>query len=460
LKLDFSHARTVLPDSFDPYFEWLGIETAGQPPDHYRLLSLTYYEPDPELISRAADAAMAQVRRVRPGQHLTEWSRLLDHLTAAKTCLLDPASKRAYDQCLGGQSSALPVPDAWSVPTAAPVPEGSPIAVGPAPITAPAAASSGTGLIIMGVVILVAVAGGVLVYTKYQHETSAVNNSGAGAARVRPAETAAPRDSSAALRRRFARNTQPGLARLPEASGTKARTPLPPSRPIEPPASPSNSTPETPDAPATEPQASAAAKPESQEPKAAEPEAEKPKPTVDATMAAAFAQAVANARAAMAQRNLAAATRHANIASSKAQTPEDRDQVDRIKTMLDNLTQFWNGIRGSMAKLRPVEELALGDTRIVVVESGRDRLTIKDAGRIRRFQATTMPTPLVMALADQFFGKDPGSKAIIGTFLAVDPSGDRALARQYWEEAARAGIDAQKLLPELDAASSGGGRKK
>ena len=119
--------------------------------------------------------------------------------------------------------------------------------------------------------------------------------------------------------------------------------------------------------------------------------------------------------------------------------------------MLDNLTQFWNGIRTSMAKLQAAEEIVLGDTRIVVIDSSRNGLTVKAEGRVHRFRIETMPTSLVMALVRQNFGHDAGSKAVIASFLAVDPQGDRELARRYWQEAAGAGIDCQKLLPELDA---------
>ena len=102
-------------------------------------------------------------------------------------------------------------------------------------------------------------------------------------------------------------------------------------------------------------------------------------------------------------------------------TPEDHEQVDRLETMLDNLTQFWNGIRASMAKLQAAEEIVIHDTRIVVVDSSRDRLTVKAEGRVHHFRIETMPTSLVMALVRQNFGQDAGSKAIIATFLAVDP---------------------------------------
>jgi hypothetical protein len=103
-----------------------------------------------------------------------------------------------------------------------------------------------------------------------------------------------------------------------------------------------------------------------------------------------------------------------------------------------------------MAKLEATEEIPIKNNRIIVIESERNSMTVKFEGRVHRFRVENMPASLVMALADQFFGKDVDSKAIIGAFLAVDPNGDRALARRYWQEAARAGIDSEKLLPELD----------
>ena len=96
-----------MADTFDPYSEWLGIEGGPRPPDHYRLLGLKQFESDPESIARAADAAMAKVRRVRPGAHLAEWSQLLDHIGATKACLLDPPSRQAYDEGLSKQRTGL-----------------------------------------------------------------------------------------------------------------------------------------------------------------------------------------------------------------------------------------------------------------------------------------------------------------------------------------------------------------
>jgi hypothetical protein len=45
---------------FDPYYKWLGIPPKDQPANHYRLLGVSLFEPDPEVIASAADSRMAR----------------------------------------------------------------------------------------------------------------------------------------------------------------------------------------------------------------------------------------------------------------------------------------------------------------------------------------------------------------------------------------------------------------
>lgn len=183
------------------------------------------------------------------------------------------------------------------------------------------------------------------------------------------------------------------------------------------------------------------------------------KPAIDPLRTAVFRRAVTDVKTALADRDLAAASDHVKVASANAQTTEQRNEVDRIETMLEHLIQFWSSVRKAMGKLQPTEEIILGENRMVVVENNRTVLTVKAEGRIQQFRLETLPTPLVMFLVDRYLGKDPGSLAIIGTFLAVDPHGDRALAKQYWQEAARANIDTEKLLRDLDAMPQPAGRQ-
>jgi hypothetical protein len=166
--------------------------------------------------------------------------------------------------------------------------------------------------------------------------------------------------------------------------------------------------------------------------------------------ATSFPRSVAEVRSAMIRRDLGAARKHLASAAQEAHSQEDRDQLDRLQTMLDYLNQFWTAVRGAMAKLNDAEEIVVGGQRAIVVESGQDSLAVKVAGRIRRYSVAMLPTPLVMMLVERHFAKNVDSQAVIGTFLAVDPKGDRDIAKRYWQEAAKADIDTEKLLVELD----------
>src|SRR5690242_13944395 len=52
----------VPADTFDPYYTWLGIPPAHQPPNLYRLLGLQLFEPNFDVIENAADRQMLHVR--------------------------------------------------------------------------------------------------------------------------------------------------------------------------------------------------------------------------------------------------------------------------------------------------------------------------------------------------------------------------------------------------------------
>ena len=87
----------LVQESFDPYAVFLGFPQGQPPKNYYELLGLPLFESDPEKITRAVDALRGQVRHIRPGPYLAQWQQLLDELTAAKLCLLDPVAKSAYD---------------------------------------------------------------------------------------------------------------------------------------------------------------------------------------------------------------------------------------------------------------------------------------------------------------------------------------------------------------------------
>lgn len=94
-------ARAVnMAKNFDPYDEWLGIRPEEQPPNHYRLLGITLFEDDPDVIAAAAEARIVRVRSRQLGQHSEVSQRLLNEIAAASGCLLNQTKKTAYDRQL------------------------------------------------------------------------------------------------------------------------------------------------------------------------------------------------------------------------------------------------------------------------------------------------------------------------------------------------------------------------
>ncbi len=99
-----------MADTFDPYHKWLGIPPEEQPSHHYRLLGLRLYEDDADAINHAADRAMAHVRSFQAGRFSLQSQQLLNELSAARVCLLDPDEKAAYDRELRVKTAAKAAP--------------------------------------------------------------------------------------------------------------------------------------------------------------------------------------------------------------------------------------------------------------------------------------------------------------------------------------------------------------
>lgn len=110
------------PIDFDPYHRWLAIPPKDQPANHYRLLGLTLFEEDVEVIRDAAERQMGHVRLYALGKHSDLSQRVLNELAAARACLLDRAKKEAYDETLRRELAsmeAVPQPVAGEDPFAA-----------------------------------------------------------------------------------------------------------------------------------------------------------------------------------------------------------------------------------------------------------------------------------------------------------------------------------------------------
>jgi len=85
---------------FDPYHKWLGIPPEEQPPNLYRLLGIKIFETDADVIESASDQRMAHLRGYQTGRHAELSQRLLNEVSGARVCLLNPSKRALYDEQL------------------------------------------------------------------------------------------------------------------------------------------------------------------------------------------------------------------------------------------------------------------------------------------------------------------------------------------------------------------------
>lgn len=100
-----------MANEFDPYYQWLGVPKHEQPPNHYRLLGIQLFESQPDVIQNAADQRMAHLKTFSTGPRGLLAQRVLNELSAAAACLLNPVKRKVYDAQLQTAMAASPPSD-------------------------------------------------------------------------------------------------------------------------------------------------------------------------------------------------------------------------------------------------------------------------------------------------------------------------------------------------------------
>ena len=91
---------------FDPYHLWLQIPPGEQPPSLYRLLGLTHFESDPNVIDNAAEQRLMHLRNVQNGPQGQIAQKIMNEVSRARLTLLKEDSRVAYDQQLKKELAA------------------------------------------------------------------------------------------------------------------------------------------------------------------------------------------------------------------------------------------------------------------------------------------------------------------------------------------------------------------
>jgi len=105
-----------MAEKFDPYYRWLGIPPAEQPPNLYRLLGVQPFESDREVIDAVANRHITYLQEITSGPNLTLAQQLLNELAGARRTLLKPEQKAKYDAELKQKLAAKDAPPAARKP--------------------------------------------------------------------------------------------------------------------------------------------------------------------------------------------------------------------------------------------------------------------------------------------------------------------------------------------------------
>ncbi|WP_254507282.1 hypothetical protein [Anatilimnocola floriformis] len=91
---------------FDPYRKWLGIPPKDQPANYYRLLGVSTFEDDLQVIEDSAARQIAYVRTFNSGEYAPYSKKVLGELNAARVTLLQRDKKKVYDEQLQQKMAA------------------------------------------------------------------------------------------------------------------------------------------------------------------------------------------------------------------------------------------------------------------------------------------------------------------------------------------------------------------
>lgn len=126
-------------------------------------------------------------------------------------------------------------------------------------------------------------------------------------------------------------------------------------------------------------------------------------------------------------------------------------ELNRLAELLQYLDQFWKAVDRGARTVQGNFELKIGEEIVAVAEFDGNSLTLREEGKSRRYTLASVPPRICMALAEQVLKPEDGvNQVIFGTFHLLDGKGDRRLARQYFQAAAKAKVDVGPLMAEFD----------
>jgi len=497
-----------VPKRRDPYTVWLGVPEGPRPPNHYDLLGLRRFEPEPPVIADAADERTAKVRKFLGGEHDRVARAMLARLAAARDCLLDPASRAEYERRLRESLSrkaqqgtraddraaqpatddllpplasestppvaaAIPQPPSTSPPIAAPVlpggsmPAGVPVVETGSVETSSTAAKLKrqrmrrrrrsrqlmaafvvTSLMLVGLAVWVVDQAGVFRSPGEAPSPDTPPRLAAAGDEPPMASDTTPREESA----NGLRPPSSESAVSNETGPAMSQTMEPAPTSFDTPAAPTELMPPPPSNTNTPPAPSESPPPPSSSPSPPETPAAPPPVVVEADERELrdVRRSLAASWAALVDRDVPRAEEQLDLALLEAVADETIVVVARRRRLFDEYRRFWDAVAEAQSSLKAGAEVATSSETYEVIEASSEEVTVRSRGRTRNYNQKSYPVDLAVALAERALGADSNeAKLAIGAFHATrgDAAGIDA-ARRLWQEAA--GDEVDDLLADLD----------
>jgi hypothetical protein len=421
-----------MSDVFDPYRQWLDLDLAHPPRNHYELLGLTANQPDANTVVNARDRMLKKLRDVQPQERGNEWDQLVKQVQEAARCLLASDMLAEDDQqprsvpvaappaTIATQGSSQAVPLARLVPTTlptAPPVETSPV-VAENEIVLPRPVVTGRASryrrrrhwsLWVPPLILVVILGVVsyqlwyVVYPELRDELPAVSQT--DGLPTMPQSERDQRGAGSPVQQSTPGDDQLGV------TGAKMGTTSHQDRQAE-------SRPDEVPVPARPPR----------------------EETLD--LSDEEQETVRKILAALAREEFDGATD-----SIKTLAATNQQMGDSLNVLKISVVFYWEGIEEAWQALGPGRELHYRGQQVMIVERGERELIVRVSGRNKMIDVKPIEPWLEEQLADGWFDRgDSANWVTMGAREFVRPGGNLQRARRYWKRAARAGEPADQLL--------------
>ena len=409
---------------FEPYREWLGIESEGKP-TYYQLLGVSPQETHAETIHERASQQLAILEQQVGTEHESARRRLIDRVRRAERCLSDAALREEYRYKLHRTKQTQRKQADLSKPTAAEPKrtearentktEPKHNTVSSTPNVGSPHAETRTNFakkrshqqrhnraVLFSFVLLCVSFIGILYLLLTQTDV--------GGQLVQLPFKTKPADS--------VRDKAPAV--IPTAPGTSEGPGDSTRRPSDiPPTADGNDVKQTP----------------STGPGVIEPDPvlAPPEPQVTAEQLQSLSKLLQGIKPALGRRDFKASEKLLADAKALASRPQDKDKLNRLAVLHEYVESYWSGLSKQLARLDGGSEIEFPNGRAIVVEKTRDELIVRHNGANKTFDLADLPIKFAVHLADSWFDANAASTNVFrGAMLAVTPGYSAESAREIW----------------------------